>query len=87
MEKNPIHEVTFNLQCVCVQAASSPRLFVVVVYSVTLTVGRGEGEKSIWQYLHNVFRNVPIYFIILAKNSLYVCRYTCKNISLRKIII
>lgn len=46
MEKNPIHEVTFNLQCVCVQAASSPRLFVVVVYSVTLTVGRGEGKKA-----------------------------------------
>lgn len=29
-------------------------------------IRRGRGEKGVWQYLHHVFRNVPIYFIILA---------------------
>lgn len=39
-EKNPIHRVTFNLQRVCVPATSSPRLFVVVDYGATLTLGQ-----------------------------------------------
>lgn len=44
LEKNPTHEVTLNLQRVCVPAASSLRLFAVVVYGVTLTVGRARSS-------------------------------------------